>query len=80
MLHTTNNYCNNFFYCFILVCELLVDMDTGTDVNRIRYWVKRADKQFPHHPIIFKLKEKMLMAERPNDSSEDLEALIACKC
>ncbi|KAF7383629.1 hypothetical protein HZH66_012979 [Vespula vulgaris] len=59
------------------VCELLVDMDTGTDVNRIRYWVKRADKQFPHHPIIFKLKEKMLMAERPNDSSEDLEALIA---
>lgn len=55
-------------------------MDTGTDVNRIRYWVKRADKQFPHHPIIFKLKEKMLMVERPNDSSEDLEALIACKC
>ncbi|XP_014610617.1 PREDICTED: E3 SUMO-protein ligase RanBP2-like [Polistes canadensis] len=59
------------------VCELLADMDTDTDVNRIRYWVKRAEKPYPHHPVIFKLKEKMLTAERPNDNSEDLEALIA---
>ncbi|KAI4490963.1 hypothetical protein M0802_010539 [Mischocyttarus mexicanus] len=58
------------------VCELLEDMDTDTDVNRIRYWVKRAEKPYPHHPVIFKLKEKMLTAERPNDCSEDLEALI----
>ncbi|KAK2578692.1 hypothetical protein KPH14_011660 [Odynerus spinipes] len=59
------------------VCELLVDMDIGMNVNHIKYWVKRADKQFPHHSVVFQLKEKMLTIERPNDSSEDLEALIA---
>lgn len=49
------------------------------DVNKIRYWVERADKQFPHHPIVFQLKEKLLTVERPNNNSEDIEALIVCK-
>ncbi|KAG7199455.1 hypothetical protein KM043_014081 [Ampulex compressa] len=59
------------------VCELLADMEVNMDVNRVRYWVERADKQFPHHPIVFQLKEKMITVERPNDNNEDLEALIA---
>ncbi|TGZ32049.1 E3 SUMO-protein ligase RanBP2 [Temnothorax longispinosus] len=59
------------------VCELLVDMDIGMDVNKLKYWVERADKLFPHHPVVFQLKEKLLTTEKPNNSSEDLEALIA---
>lgn len=57
------------------VCELLVDMNMGMDI-KVKYWIERADKQFPHHPIVFQLKEKMLTIEKPNGSSEDLEALI----
>ncbi|XP_012522042.1 E3 SUMO-protein ligase RanBP2 [Monomorium pharaonis] len=59
------------------VCELLVDMDIGMDVNKLKYWVDRGDKLFPHHPVIFQLKEKLLTIEKPHNSSEDLEALIA---
>ncbi|XP_011864224.1 PREDICTED: E3 SUMO-protein ligase RanBP2-like [Vollenhovia emeryi] len=59
------------------VCELLVDMDIGMDVNKLKYWVERADKLFPHHSVVFQLKEKLLTIEKPNNSSEDLEALIA---
>ncbi|XP_029155568.1 E3 SUMO-protein ligase RanBP2 [Nylanderia fulva] len=58
------------------VCELLVDMNLGMDINKIKYWIERADKQFPHHPVVFQLKEKMLTVEKPNNSSDDLEALI----
>lgn len=49
------------------------------DVNKIKYWVERADNLFPHHSVVFQLKEKLLTVERPNSKSEDLEALIACK-
>ncbi|KAL6255296.1 hypothetical protein P5V15_013636 [Pogonomyrmex californicus] len=59
------------------VCELLIDMDMGMDVNKLKYWVERADRLFPHHPVVFQLKEKLLTIEKPNNSSEDLEALIA---
>ncbi|XP_033209269.1 E3 SUMO-protein ligase RanBP2 isoform X2 [Belonocnema kinseyi] len=59
------------------VCELLADMDVGVDVNRARYWVERADKQFPHHPIVFQLKEKLLTVDKPNNDGEDLKLLIA---
>ncbi|XP_012059721.1 PREDICTED: E3 SUMO-protein ligase RanBP2-like [Atta cephalotes] len=59
------------------ICELLVDMDIGMDVTKLKYWIERADKLFPHNPIIFQLKEKLLTIEKPNNSSEDLEALIA---
>ncbi|XP_078038552.1 E3 SUMO-protein ligase RanBP2 [Augochlora pura] len=58
------------------VCELLTDVDVNIDVNRIKYWVDRADKKFPHNPIVFELKEKMLALEKPNGNSEDLEKLI----
>lgn len=46
----------------------------------VKYWLERADKQFPHHPVVFQLKEKLLKIERPINNCEDLEALIACKC
>lgn len=59
------------------VCELLADMDVGVDVNRARYWVERADKQFPHHPVVFQLKEKLLTLDKPNNDGEDLKALIS---
>ncbi|XP_076639687.1 E3 SUMO-protein ligase RanBP2 isoform X2 [Colletes latitarsis] len=58
------------------VCELLTDMDVKVDMNIIKYWVERADKTFPHHPIVFELKEKMLTQETSNNSNEDLEKLI----
>ncbi|XP_011144790.2 E3 SUMO-protein ligase RanBP2 [Harpegnathos saltator] len=58
------------------VCDLLTDTDVGMDVNKIKYWIERADKQFPHHPVVFKLKEKLLTMDRPNSNNEDLEKLI----
>ncbi|XP_076281902.1 E3 SUMO-protein ligase RanBP2 [Lasioglossum baleicum] len=58
------------------VCELLTDVDVNIDVNRIKYWVERADKKFPHHPIVFQLKEKMLTLEKPSGNNDDLEKLI----
>ncbi|XP_072764779.1 E3 SUMO-protein ligase RanBP2 [Anoplolepis gracilipes] len=58
------------------VCELLADMDIGMDVNKVEYWVDRADRQFPHHPVVFQLKEKLLTIKRPNNNSEDFEKLI----
>lgn len=54
-------------------------MDIGMDVIKLKYWVERADKLFPHNPVVFQLKEKLLTIEKPNNNSEDLEALIACK-
>lgn len=68
----------NFFFNFI-VCELLADLDIGMDVNKVEYWVDRADRQFPHHPIVFQLKEKLLTIKRPNNSTKDFEKLIKCK-
>ncbi|XP_011170959.2 E3 SUMO-protein ligase RanBP2 [Solenopsis invicta] len=59
------------------VCELLVDIDIAMDVSKLKYWVDRADKLFPHHPVIFQLKEKLLTIDKPHNNSEDLEALIA---
>uniref|UniRef100_A0A0C9REL7 RANBP2 protein n=1 Tax=Fopius arisanus TaxID=64838 RepID=A0A0C9REL7_9HYME len=59
------------------VCELLADMEIGLDVNRIKYWVDRASEKFAHNPVVFQLKEKMLMADRPNGTDDDLESLIA---
>ncbi|EFN63981.1 E3 SUMO-protein ligase RanBP2 [Camponotus floridanus] len=58
------------------VCELLADLDIGMDVNKVEYWVDRADRQFPHHPVVFQLKEKLLTIKRPNNSTEDFEKLI----
>nr|XP_034186328.1 ranBP2-like and GRIP domain-containing protein 4 [Osmia lignaria] len=58
------------------VCELLADSDVNIDMNKIKYWVERADKKFPHHPVVFQLKEKMLTLEKPNGNDEDLEKLI----
>ncbi|XP_029672803.1 E3 SUMO-protein ligase RanBP2 [Formica exsecta] len=58
------------------VCELLADMDIGMDVNKVEYWIDRADRQFPHHPVVFQLKEKLLTIKRPNNNSEDFEKLI----
>ncbi|XP_012218383.1 E3 SUMO-protein ligase RanBP2 [Linepithema humile] len=57
------------------VCELLANNDIAMDVNKVNYLVDRADKQFPHHPVVFQLKEK-LTKEKPNSNSEDLEKLI----
>lgn len=53
-------------------------MDVNIDVNKIKYWVERADKKFPYHPIVFELKEKMLTLEKPNGNDDDLEKLITC--
>ncbi|XP_017875695.1 E3 SUMO-protein ligase RanBP2 isoform X2 [Ceratina calcarata] len=58
------------------VCELLSVMDINMDVNKIKYWIERVDKAFPHHPVIFELKEKMLNLEKPNGNYDDLEKLI----
>ncbi|KAK1127033.1 hypothetical protein K0M31_004646 [Melipona bicolor] len=58
------------------VCELLPDMDVNIDMNEIQYWVERADKKFPHHQIVFELKEKLLTLEKPNGNDDDLEKLI----
>jgi len=68
-----------FFFLYFTVCELLVDTDIRLDSSRIKYWIERADKQFPHNPVVFQLKEKLLTMEKPNNSSKDLEALITCK-
>jgi E3 SUMO-protein ligase RanBP2 len=57
----------------------LVDTDIRLDASKIKYWIERADKQFPHNPVVFQLKEKLLTMEKPNNSSKDLEALITCK-
>ncbi|KAL0127950.1 hypothetical protein PUN28_003304 [Cardiocondyla obscurior] len=59
------------------VCELLVDLDIGMDSNKLKYWIERADNLFPHHQVVFQLKEKLLTIKKPNNNSEDLEALIA---
>ncbi|CAL7942946.1 unnamed protein product [Xylocopa violacea] len=58
------------------VCELLSDMAVNIDVNKIKYWAERADKKFPHHPIVFELKEKILTLDKPNGNDDDLEKLI----
>lgn len=54
-------------------------MDVSIDMNEIQYWVERADKKFPHHQIVFELKEKLLTLEKPNGNDDDLEKLILCK-
>lgn len=66
-------------FLFRSVCELLADTDVGIDVSRARYWLERADRQFPHHPVVFQLKEKLLTVDRPSENAEDLVALIACE-
>ncbi|XP_076246651.1 E3 SUMO-protein ligase RanBP2 [Calliopsis andreniformis] len=58
------------------VCELLANADVKIDESRIKYWIERADKTFPHHPIVFQLKEKVLTVEKTNGTNEDLEKLI----
>ncbi|XP_057333326.1 E3 SUMO-protein ligase RanBP2-like [Microplitis mediator] len=57
------------------VCELLIDVDISLDINRIKYWVDRAGEKFPHHQIVFQLKEKMLSSDR-SGINDDLEGLI----
>jgi hypothetical protein len=64
--------------CFISVCELLVDSEAPPDVGRAHYWCERAERLFPHHPTVFRLKEQLLTADGEEDAAE-LEALIACK-
>lgn len=54
-------------------------MDIANDVNRVKYWVDRAEERFPHHPTVFQLKEKLLSVDKSDNSSEDLEALIAAE-
>lgn len=70
-----------YIYIFFnsVVCELLADMDLGMDINKVEYWIDRADRQFPHHPVVFQLKEKLLTIKRPNNNNEDYEKLIKCK-
>ncbi|KAG8038783.1 hypothetical protein G9C98_000338 [Cotesia typhae] len=57
------------------VCELLIDVDISLDINRIKYWVDRAGEKFPHHQLVFQLKEKMLSSDR-SGIDDDLEGLI----
>ncbi|XP_015598012.1 E3 SUMO-protein ligase RanBP2 isoform X2 [Cephus cinctus] len=59
------------------VCDLLGDMNIEMDVGMARYWVERADRLFPHHPLVFQLKEKLLTIDGSNEDSDDLESLIA---
>lgn len=58
------------------VCELLSSMDINIANDKIKHLVERADKKFPHHPIVFELKEKLITLEKPNDNDDDLEKLI----
>lgn len=60
----------------ILVCELMADPDVEIDVSRAKYWLERAENQYPHHRIVFQLKEKILSIEKPCNSDSDLENLI----
>lgn len=58
------------------VCELLSNMDINIANDKIKHLVERADKKFPHHPIVFELKEKLITLEKPNGNDDDLEKLI----
>ncbi|XP_034946598.1 ranBP2-like and GRIP domain-containing protein 3 [Chelonus insularis] len=56
------------------VCELLVDESISADSSKIQYWVERAVEKYPDHPVVFKLKEKMITNNGSGDN--DLEGLI----
>lgn len=53
-------------------------MDINIANDKIKHLVERADKKFPHHPIVFELKEKLITLEKPNGNDDDLEKLIIC--
>lgn len=58
------------------MCELLAEDETNMNIDRAQYWIERADKSYPHHPTIFKLKEKLFSVDKTMNGGEDLETLI----
>ncbi|XP_067013935.2 E3 SUMO-protein ligase RanBP2 [Anabrus simplex] len=57
------------------VCELMSEGEI-TDKGTGQYWCDQAEQLFPHNPVVFKLKEKLLKCEGETNSAE-LENLIA---
>ncbi|KAG1670609.1 RANBP2-like and GRIP domain-containing protein 8 [Nymphon striatum] len=56
------------------VCDLYCRVPI--DVNRARYWADRAEALFPHHSIVFQLRETMMKADGEQNFVE-LENLIS---
>ncbi|XP_024081343.1 E3 SUMO-protein ligase RanBP2-like isoform X1 [Cimex lectularius] len=57
------------------ICDLLCDKDVEFDSAMAKYWVEKASQLFPHEPVVFKLKERLLTANM-NGTSNDLEGLL----
>ncbi|GLG99976.1 E3 SUMO-protein ligase RanBP2 [Gryllus bimaculatus] len=57
------------------VCELMADPEVKVDKSTAKYWSERAEQLFPHHPTVFKLKEK-LVTSNEEGSAPELEKLI----
>ncbi|XP_047107588.1 E3 SUMO-protein ligase RanBP2 [Schistocerca piceifrons] len=58
------------------VCDLLGESDLSIDLGRVRYWCERASQLYPHHPAVFRLKERLL-STKGEESLHELEALIS---
>ncbi|XP_014679215.1 PREDICTED: RANBP2-like and GRIP domain-containing protein 5/6, partial [Priapulus caudatus] len=59
---------------FLKICELLCK--SSVDVEKARYWLEKAEKVFHHHPILYKLKDKVLGCNAHKDPQE-LEQVYA---
>ncbi|KAK3594749.1 hypothetical protein CHS0354_014176 [Potamilus streckersoni] len=55
------------------VCELSCSLDLDTEASKS--WLEKAQKLFPNHPSVFRLKEKLMETESNGDISS-LERLI----
>lgn len=57
------------FQLFITVCELLAEESVNADAGCMRYWVERAGINFPRHPTLFRLCERLLQTEHADCST-----------
>ncbi|KAK7485488.1 hypothetical protein BaRGS_00023298 [Batillaria attramentaria] len=57
------------------ICELYCDI--GVDPGKGKYWLEKAEQQFPQSDIVFRLKEKLLAAAQGPSNDEELEQLIS---
>lgn len=57
------------------VCELMADADVKIDKGIAKVVSERADQLFPHHPSVFKLKEKLVSVDDDCNAAE-LEKLV----
>ncbi|RZF43968.1 hypothetical protein LSTR_LSTR014744 [Laodelphax striatellus] len=62
------------------ICELICDQDVHVDADKARYWCERAEDLFPHDPVVFRLKERLLTNGSTNHNanfSKEFEDLIS---